>query len=59
MDIQHDSSDPDDPPNIEDILHDLDQPYDTVTQVNYKKQLKKAPLALFARRSDFLAMSTI
>ena len=36
MDIQHDSSDPDEPPNIEDILHDLDQPYDTVTQVNYK-----------------------
>lgn len=59
FDIKHDSSDPEEAPNIEDILHDLDQPYDTMTQINYKKELKGAPLRLFSRRSDFLAMSTI
>ena len=59
FDIKADSSDPDTEPDIENILHNLDQPYDTVAKVNYHEQLKGAPLKLLTRRSDFLAMSTI
>lgn len=60
FDIKQDSSDPDEQEvDIESILHHLDQPYDTVTSVNYQESLKGAPLKLLTRRSDFLAMSTI
>lgn len=55
--IYPDSSDDED--CVKDYLNQLEQPYLTVTRINYQEFLKHVNLEELTRRSDILVMSTM